>query len=105
MAAKKIKKAQPEPPMGFNEKLDSGYYSSKLPWPSHKDPERAAKRQAYQADVARLREEFKQDMAKSYGVENHPKVEVAFRIAWDHGHGNGYTEVDSYFSELAELLS
>jgi hypothetical protein len=62
-------------------------------------------RDAYREDEARLYAEFKQDMFKSYGVENHPKVEVAYRIAYDHGHGNGLVEVDIYFSELAELLT
>lgn len=102
---KKVPPKPPEPELSFNEKLDSGYYKSKLPYPSLKDPERGIKRQAYQADDARLYQEFKQDMFKSYGVENHPKVEVAWRIAWDHGHASGYSEVDLYFSELAELLS
>lgn len=97
----KAKKPEPPPPpLSFEEKLRTDYYRPKLPFGERGSKERLA----YQAEDGRLYEEFRKDMFEHYGVAGHPKVETAYRIAWDHGHSAGYGEVDIYFSELAELL-
>ena len=48
--------------------------------------------------------EFKRDMFLMHGVEDNPKAEMAYSIAWEHGHSNGLRDVESYFSELVELI-
>jgi ribonuclease M5 len=48
---------------------------------------------------------FQNDLFKQYGVENHPKRERCFGLAWEHGHSAGYTEVLSYFDEFVELIT
>lgn len=47
---------------------------------------------------------FKELLASEYGVENNPKFEKAFELAWQHGHSSGYSEVEIYFSDFAELI-
>jgi len=93
-----------EPKKPFEDKLRDNDYDSKLPWPEAKDPDRQAKREAYNADEARLLREFKADMFEDCGVTGHPKADKAFDIAWSHGHASGLYDVYCYFSELAELL-
>lgn len=91
--------------LGYEEKLRDNYYSIiPMPYPSANDPEALQKRAIYQKETARLHAEFKRDMFAHYEVTDHPKVEIAYRIAWDHGHSAGYAEVDSYFAELVEIL-
>ncbi len=101
----------PEPPPGasFKEKLHANAYTTKLPWPHRRilgveNPDYEKEMAACYADISRLTEEFKRDMFAHYEVTGHPKVEIAYRIAWGHGHSSGYSEVDGYFSDLVELL-
>lgn len=96
----KIRKSPAPFTLSFEEKLRADYYRTKLPYGERGSKERLA----HQAENDRLYEEFRRDMFEHYGVTGHPKVETAYRIAWEHGHSAGYSEVDSYFSELLELL-
>lgn len=58
----------------------------------------------YREAQYRINEEFKLALFKEYGVENHPKREKAFSMAWEAGHAEGYSNVEYHFSELVELL-
>ena len=101
---RKVPKAD-VPTKSFDEKLSEGYYTTKLPYAGPRNgPNWKETRAAYHADQGRLDAEFKRDLFAYYGVTGHPKAERAFEIAWGHGHSAGYSEVDIYFSELAELL-
>ena len=51
-----------------------------------------------------VKSEFKGRLAKENGVENHPKLDRLFEIAWDFGHNSGFNEVDIYFSEMVDLI-
>lgn len=96
---------EPEtPPKGFYDKLADGDYKSKLPYPSNKDPNRDALRRAYREDESRLYDEFKADLFECHGVTNNPKAQRAFEIAWDHGHAGGFSDVETYFSDLVDLI-
>ena len=48
--------------------------------------------------------EFKGRLTKENGVENNPKLDRLFEIAWDFGHSSGFNEVDIYFSEMVDLI-
>ncbi len=62
------------------------------------------KRQQWREQMERDREESKARMAKEHGLERNNKFELAYSIAWSHGHSSGIQEVEMYFEELAELL-
>lgn len=47
---------------------------------------------------------FKAEIAKEAGIENHPKLEKVWGLAWDMGHSYGLNDVRIYFLNLAELV-
>ena len=49
-------------------------------------------------------EDLKEFLAKKYDVEDNPKFEQCFRLAWDYGHSAGYYEVEGCFIELVDLI-
>ena len=50
-------------------------------------------------------EVFKNLLEKEYDLpRNHPKFEAVFSLAWQHGHGSGYSDVETCFSEFVELV-
>ena len=58
----------------------------------------------YENASHKITEEFKQALFKHYGVENNPKREKAYELAWEEGHSNGYSEVEIYFSDFVHLI-
>jgi len=52
----------------------------------------------------RLHDLFRKDLFEEFGVEDNPKSNYAFGIAWDRGHSSGLHEVYQHFAELAPLL-
>ena len=48
--------------------------------------------------------EHKQKLAQEHGLVNDPKLDLLYQKAWEHGHANGYSEVEFWFKDLAELL-
>ena len=80
----------------------AGKYDNKFPFFSTLENRRGW--EAYQAEAKRLYDAFKNDLAHEYGLAKHPKFEKAFEIAWEQGHGSGYSDVAIYFDELAELI-
>ena len=48
--------------------------------------------------------EFKNDLAIDNGIENHPKLDLLFSKAWEHGHSGGLSEVKYYFEDFIELI-
>lgn len=55
-------------------------------------------------DINFLRKEFHIDLSKNFGVENHPKEDILYNIAWEHGHSDGLMHVYEWYMELSELL-
>lgn len=43
-------------------------------------------------------------LARSYGVENHPRLSVLNDMAWDMGHSAGMGEVEGYWTQLVTLI-
>ena len=58
----------------------------------------------YRIELAKVENEFKLALFKEYRMENHPKREKMFNIAWEKGHSDGYNGVESEFSTLVELM-
>ena len=58
----------------------------------------------YLEEEEKKRNELKGRLAKENGVENNPKLDRLFGIAWDFGHNSGFNEVDLYFSEMVDLI-
>ncbi len=44
-------------------------------------------------------------LKKKYEVEDNPKADDCYELAWDYGHSNGYNEVENYFSDLVWLIT
>jgi len=61
-------------------------------------------RTKWNIENARLHTEFKEDIFEEFGVQNHPKRERVFELAWDRGHSSGFFEVYLVFEELVELI-
>jgi len=107
---RKAKKAPevetPPPPVNLTvrEKIQAGEYRSKLPYPERLAADYRELRRAYQLDQARLDLQFKVDLIRENGVEGHPKADLCYSKAWDHGHSSGYSEVVTYFEDFVELL-
>lgn len=52
----------------------------------------------------RLMDDFREDIFKEFDVENNPKREKCFSLAWEHGHSSGFSDVYYYFADLVELI-
>jgi len=48
--------------------------------------------------------EWKEKLFMDNNVENNPKAEDCFQLAWEYGHSNGYEEVRNYFEDLSKLI-
>lgn len=46
----------------------------------------------------------KNKLAKEHDLTNNPKLDLLYQKAWEHGHANGFSEVEFWFDDLAELL-
>ena len=52
-----------------------------------------------------LSAQFKKDLFEELEIENNPRREKLFEIAWSHGHGSGYSDVYYLACELADLIT
>lgn len=52
----------------------------------------------------RLQEMFQRDLLTHVGLIDHPKSNIAYRIAWEERHASGLQEVVDFMEELAELM-
>ena len=66
--------------------------------------ETAAERRDRWEEERKEHERFKARLFKKHEVENNPKREACYKLAWDYGHSSGFSEVESYFSDLVELI-
>ena len=49
-------------------------------------------------------QDFANMLFEKYQVQDNPKAQKAFDIAWDYGHSSGYNEVEIMFEELLPLI-
>lgn len=90
--------------MNVSANISAGVYDV----PLDKIPDDPKERKAVLADYHRLcsmREtQFKADLEEQFGTAGNPKADALYRIAWELGHASGYSDVLSYYSDLAELI-
>jgi len=79
--------------MDIHEKVNRGYYTSKL---ETRDLRREEQRQ--------LDAEFRRDLYAEYNVHDAPEFAGLYSLAWDVGHSNGYGEVVWNFGDLIERI-
>lgn len=53
---------------------------------------------------ANKRLEHRKELAIKYHVEQNPKINMAYELAWEYGHANGFNEVENYFRDLVCLI-
>lgn len=80
--------------------------SKQLKYPDPKMPRAVfiATKEQYRKKRSELNLQFEHALYKEYGVENNPKRQKCFELAWEHGHSSGFSEVENYFSEFVELI-
>lgn len=63
-----------------------------------------AKKTAYYAEQHARQALLKRDLEEEYGLTNHPKADMVWGKAWEHGHSGGYNDVATWYSEFAEVV-
>ena len=58
----------------------------------------------FRAEINALEDEFINDLFVEFGVENNPKRDNCYGIAYDMGHSHGFSEVFNHFSILVDLI-
>ena len=58
----------------------------------------------YQRLSSQKMKEFEEGLKEEFGVQDNPKAERAFALAWEKGHSAGLAEVYSEFADLVELI-
>lgn len=87
----------------------NGVYCNTLPFPSRNDAaitieQYKQMRETYKDETKRLNDKLKHDLFVEFGVEEHPKREKCWDLAWEYGHSNGLSEVCLYFEDFVQLL-
>ena len=74
----------------------------------YKDPVKKAsydrRRKEYNEEQARLENLFKRALFYYTDVEDNPKAESAYSIAWEKGHSSGFSEVYNEFLDIVDLI-
>ena len=58
----------------------------------------------FRDEMNALENEFINDLFVEFGVENNPKRDKCYGIAYDMGHSHGFSDVFNYFSTLVDLI-
>jgi len=61
-------------------------------------------RRVYRAEEERLLAKFKADALEEVGLKDHPKADIAWAKAWEHGHSSGFSEIYYWLDEFAEVI-
>ena len=78
-------------------KLQDGVYNNPLPYTKET-------RMDYRKKDSEILSQFQEDMYEAFGVEDNPKRELCYSLAWDRGHSHGLNEVLIHFSEFVNLI-
>lgn len=84
------------------EKISSDYYKNTKPYSGKKAD--GALREAWRDEEIFLRNLFKHDCEKEFGILGHDRADKLFEIAWSHGHSSGYSEVFCFYQEFVDLV-
>lgn len=61
-------------------------------------------RDTYLEEANKLIEQFKTDLFEHFKVQDHPKRNLCYQLAYDRGHANGYQEIYNEFEDLVQLI-
>lgn len=68
--------------------------------------ELVALRSTYESECHRVNTAFRKALATEYLTKpNHPKEQMLWEKAWAHGHASGYSDVESWYQDLSELIN
>ena len=104
MAKRTPKEVIPAPVLSIYDKVNQGYYQTKLTYPARSNPDFKALKAAYNEDQQALEDLFRKDLFDEFGVTDNPKADLCYSKAWSHGHASGYADVLSYFADIVELI-
>ena len=62
-------------------------------------------RAEYNKAESAMIDQFKRDALDDLGLLNHPKADLLFSKAWEHGHSSGLHEVYSWMDDLSDLIT
>lgn len=75
------------------------------------DIKRATEREAQRERVRKANEEARKQaeqlrarLEEEHDMANHPKRDKLWSKAWEHGHAAGLDDVDTWYSDLVELV-
>lgn len=110
--------------MGARDNLAAGQYQNNVPYSlpaleidestttiagarelkaQHKE-NRRQQHSLHNQEQGRISARVKADLEAEHGLAGHPKADLLWSKAWDHGHSSGYDEIISVYEDLAELL-
>lgn len=58
----------------------------------------------YYAEDKRIHEKFKNDLFDELGIQNNPKKDVLYDLAWEYGHSSGFSDVYNYACDFVCLI-
>ncbi len=79
------------------------YYQPEICWLDNNGTQEQ-KIAEYLERVNRLSAEFKRDLLIEYGIQEHPKRDACYAIAYDLANGNGLETLQCYFEQIVELI-
>ena len=63
-----------------------------------------ARWRSYKEAEDKIHMEFKEALAREYGISGHKNEPKVWQMAWNEGHSAGYQEIENWYADLAELL-
>lgn len=91
------------PPMEPIDETTTTIAQAKVLKEQHAERKRQQRRLHNEED-GRLTDLLKSDLESENGLVGHPKADVLWRIAWEHGHSSGYSDVINWYEDLVELV-
>jgi hypothetical protein len=81
-------------------------YRNQVPYPiaPRRTPEYREGMQKYREGEQKRVSQFRADLEKAFGFEKHPKRNLLWDKAWEHGHGSGLHDVLYYYEEFAQFV-
>jgi hypothetical protein len=95
---------RPKYPSGSPTSLEVMEFAKKLEQYEKEKEQRDKEVQEYRVEEGKMREKFKSDLFKEFGIESNPKRDLLFSKAWELGHSDGFASVANYAQDLVELI-
>jgi hypothetical protein len=112
---KKKTRAEKDPSEWIRQQIEAGVYENKIKVPgkmSGADTKDIFRERRYES--RRIKADFQKDLEQAFldldeiktpNPIDRKKCDLLFRLAWEHGHSAGFTEVLIYYEEMVPLLT